>query len=411
MSYPSPTHKCVYMKIFGFALAALVSLIFVLDANAQSANPVTYVYDELGRLVGVVNPSGETVTYTYDAVGNLLSTARRSSTQLSIIELTPNGGAAGATVTIYGSGFSTVTSENTVHFNGTTATVTSSTASRITTSVPAGAMTGPITVTTPSGSITSSASFIVGTLTDDPSTPEVPTISGFTPTIGLPGTPVTINGSNFESVITDNKLTFGGTPSGIDSATPVSIVTPAPKGGSGRISVTTPQGTAVSSTDFFVPPPPYKVEDVRYAERISFRTNTIVRSAEANTVSLMIFDGKAGERISLHMFDWTSAFDIRIYQPDEKILASNKVTLNQGAKAFLDTKILPLTGTYTILVTTSAIGQNNLTLKLYDVPPDVTGTLTPGRYLYVNIQTPGQNGELTFNGEAGQKVVVIIDDK
>jgi hypothetical protein len=65
------------------------------------------------------------------------------------------GGPAGTPVTINGQNFSGATS---VKFNGTTATYTvSSDGSSISTSVPAGAKTGPITVTTPGGTATSSS--------------------------------------------------------------------------------------------------------------------------------------------------------------------------------------------------------------------------------------------------------------
>lgn len=42
---------------------------------------ITYMYDALGRLTGVINSAGETVTYTFDAVGNLLSIARKARHQ------------------------------------------------------------------------------------------------------------------------------------------------------------------------------------------------------------------------------------------------------------------------------------------------------------------------------------------
>jgi YD repeat-containing protein len=38
-------------------------------AHAASGS-VSYVYDDLGRLVEVVYDDGTTITYTYDAVGN-----------------------------------------------------------------------------------------------------------------------------------------------------------------------------------------------------------------------------------------------------------------------------------------------------------------------------------------------------
>ena len=130
-------------------------------AATPANNAITYVYDELGRLTGVTDPSGETAIYSYDAVGNLLSISRQSSSVVSVIEFTPNSGPVGTTVTIYGTGFSTVLSENSVSFNSVSATVTSATATQLVTTVPSGATTGPIGVTTPAGSATSPAPFTV----------------------------------------------------------------------------------------------------------------------------------------------------------------------------------------------------------------------------------------------------------
>lgn len=151
------------MSRFGFRGALLVALVLLLVSLAKaSAGNVTYVYDELGRLTGVIDPSGNAATYKYDAVGNLLSIQRTSSSQTSIIGFTPSRGPTGTTVTIYGTGFSATASQNAVTFNGTVATVTSSTTTSIVTSVPSGATTGPISVTSPSGSASSANPFTVG---------------------------------------------------------------------------------------------------------------------------------------------------------------------------------------------------------------------------------------------------------
>src|SRR6185503_6681951 len=121
----------------------------------------TYIYDELGQLLAVIDSSGETAVYSYDAAGNLLSISRRSTATVSIIEFTPNSGPAGTQVTIYGTSFSTTPSSNTVSFNGAAATVTSATSTQLTATVPAGASTGPITVSAPGGSAVSATSFVV----------------------------------------------------------------------------------------------------------------------------------------------------------------------------------------------------------------------------------------------------------
>lgn len=65
----------------------------------------------------------------------------------NITSLDPLSGEIGDQVTINGTDFSTTPDENKVSFNGITAIVTASTATTITTSVPAGASTGEVTVT------------------------------------------------------------------------------------------------------------------------------------------------------------------------------------------------------------------------------------------------------------------------
>jgi YD repeat-containing protein len=204
-------------------LAQILFLLVLLTATvrSQSSNEIVYVYDELGRLVAVVDLAGEAAVYTYDAVGNLLSISRYSSSVVSIIEFTPNSGSIGTAVTIYGTGFSTTPSQNAITFNGVAAAVASATSTQIITSVPAGATTGPIAITTPTGTATSSTSFIVGQ-----SGP--PTITEFTPTIGVSGTAVTITGTNFETSPHNNKARFNVTYSAITSATNTTIATTVP---------------------------------------------------------------------------------------------------------------------------------------------------------------------------------------
>jgi hypothetical protein len=74
---------------------------------------------------------------------------------------------------------------------------------------------------------------------------------------------------------------------------------------------------------------------------------------------------------------------------------------------FVDTKTLPTTGLYTITVDPQGSDVGSVTLQLYDVPPDVTGTLAvAGPPVNVSLGTPGQNAVLSFQGTAGQRVTV-----
>lgn len=135
--------------------------------RAQSNSPVQYFYDDLGRLVKVVDQSGNLATYIYDVVGNLVSISRSTlpgSNALAILNFTPQQGPAGTTVTIQGQGFSATPSADTVQFNGVAASVTAATTTALTVTVPTGATTGPISVTVSGTQATSASSFTVASL-------------------------------------------------------------------------------------------------------------------------------------------------------------------------------------------------------------------------------------------------------
>jgi YD repeat-containing protein len=59
-------------RLFATTLTLCFALALMLSPVAAHATPgsVSYVYDDLGRLVELVYDDGTTITYTYDAVGN-----------------------------------------------------------------------------------------------------------------------------------------------------------------------------------------------------------------------------------------------------------------------------------------------------------------------------------------------------
>jgi YD repeat-containing protein len=361
---------------------------------------ITYIYDEVGRLVGVVDPNGDTATYVYDSVGNLTSISRKNSAQISIIEFTPNNGPVGASVTIYGTGFNATPSQNTVKFNGVVASVISATATRIVTSVPAGATTGLISVTSPSGTATSSTPFTLGN-------PTAPTITGFTPTTGNAGSVVTLTGTNFYSTASTNRVFFNGTRAVTDSATATTISTTVPMGAtSGRISVTTPDGIAVSAADFFIPPSPYTGAEVEITGRISYGESKSLTINTADKIAMLLFDGAAGQRTSLSISgsSFAGSTTVRIYKPDDAVLST--ATVSQGGTGFIDSIALPVSGTYKIIVDPAPSSTGSLTLTLNDTT-DAVAPITPGGLPVTATTTiPGQSARLTFNGTFGQRVSI-----
>ena len=115
-------------------------------------------------------------------------------------------------MTINGTGFGGATS---VTFNGVEATAISSvTATSLKATVPPGAVTGPITVTNASGAGSGGTNFAVPLA-----------ITSFSPSSGLEGTAVTINGVGFNKAIgvKFGDLTADGT---IDSDTQITAIVP-----------------------------------------------------------------------------------------------------------------------------------------------------------------------------------------
>ena len=155
--------------------------------------------------------------------------------------LSPDSGAVGATVHVYGHFFGGATA---VRFNGTAvSSFTIVNTGNIQTTVPSGATTGHVSVTTPAGTGTSSINFTVtGT--------SGLTISSFSPTSGGAGTAVTINGTGFTSV---SAVRFNGTGATFSVASTTRINTTVPASATtGRISVTTSAGTVTSSGTFTI---------------------------------------------------------------------------------------------------------------------------------------------------------------
>ena len=141
---------------------------------------------------------------------------------------------------------------------------------------------------------------------------------------------------------------------------------------------------------------------------------TVTTSAPGENARLT-FAGSAGQRISLLLTDvaiGTSnccAARVSIARPDGGTLLSPTYFGARGG--FVDTRVLPATGTYTMLVDPQNDGVGSATLTLYEVPPDVTGTLVPGgASVGVATTTPGQNARLTFAGAAGQRVSIGLTD-
>jgi hypothetical protein len=165
----------------------------------------------------------------------------------TITSFSPASGPVGTTVIINGTNFTGATS---VTFNGVSAAFIINSNVKITATVPTGATTGKIAVTTPGGTATSATNFTVTTV-------PAPTITSFAPTRGPVGTSVTIRGTNFRGTgFTTTSVTFNNVAATTFTVnSPTRITATVPTGATtGPIRVTTPGGTATSTTNFTVGP-------------------------------------------------------------------------------------------------------------------------------------------------------------
>jgi YD repeat-containing protein len=386
------------------ARPALLFLFVLTCAIPASAQTIRYIYDELGRLVGVIDTNGDAAEYHYDAVGNLLSITRSTSSQVNIVDFTPDGGPIGQTVTIYGTGFSATPASNTVTFNGTNATVTSATTTSLIVTVPSGATTGSIAVTSPNGSDTSGTNFTV-------TANNVPTISSFSPTSAVAGTSVTITGTNFETTAANNQTRFNVSFTAPTASTTTTVTAPVPTNtGSGRVKIKTPAGTALSTDDFIIPPVPYVVADVASASRITSGSATSVTVSTANKIALRLFDIQVGQRVSLlgtnAVFGQILGCDlwVSIKNPFDRAFGEPACMEGNG---FVDAKAGDANGTYTILVDPADVVTGSVTLTLYEIT-DISSSITAGgSAVTATMSTPGQNAYYTFSGTANQRVSVL----
>lgn len=226
----------------------LVVAALLLWPASVAGDQAQYFYDELGRLVAVVDSAGHVAVYVYDEVGNLLRIDRPGTggQQIGIFFLTPGKALVNTNVTIRGFGFSATPTANEVKFNGVTATVVSATTDTLVATVPTSATTGPVTVTNTNGTATSPQMFIVLV---------PPIITAIDPALVPQGatTQTTIAGFNLLAAtsvtFTQSGLTATIRPGVTANSLPINVIVAATvPTGLYAFSVTTPGGTAQSGT-------------------------------------------------------------------------------------------------------------------------------------------------------------------
>lgn len=452
--------ECRHKNLLSSLLIVVTLLTLAVSVSAQQGGAAYYRYDANGRLTTVLSPSGEAITYNYDPAGNFTSITRYAANQLSILDFTPGSGGPTTPVTIYGTGFSATPSANTVKFNGVTATVTAATNIRLDVQVPSGASTGPISVTNANGTINSSNNFYVSsglveftkTTTFGEATPfsfnntvnQSPLLTvGIVYFDGVSGQRVSLH--------IDNVFSLFGINSGFPYHAEVSIISPS----GASLILTPPNATTFQIKDYlqysdyfgYLDPvtlpetgtysilidpnnsittvpnqnQPYALTGVVHLYDVTDIAGTISTSGQPMPVNFSVpgqnaiftFSGLNGQRIYFQgvQDDGSTLIttEMKLFAPGAYPNGAPLATRTLGADFFVDTTTLAANGTYTILLDPQLNKTRAVTLNLYDVPPDVTGTLTIGNPTQtVTIPSVGQAANLTFSVPGSQQVTIHI---
>jgi len=213
----------------------------VTDVKFNTTSAAAFTIVSASKITATV-PSGATSGWIWVYVG--FSGVPSGSVNFTVIYtpsisgFSPASGGVGQQVTLSGANFTGTTS---VKFNSVSAGFKVNSDGSITATVPSTATTGKITVTNSAGTGSTAADFVVA-----------PRITSLTPTSGIAGSTVVINGANFGPVI---SVTFANSvPASfrVDSAVKITATVPA-NAVTGKITVSAPLASA-SSASFQVKP-------------------------------------------------------------------------------------------------------------------------------------------------------------
>jgi uncharacterized repeat protein (TIGR01451 family) len=207
------------------------------DVTVGGATVVTFGIVTAGTLSFNVPANAASGAITVTTTNGSVTSTQLFYLPATITNITPTSGGVGTLVRIDGNNFSNATP---VAFNGVTASFIVTNNNSIGAFAPVGVASGVISVTTPFGTTNSTQLFYVA-----------PTISDFSPTHGVAGTRVTINGTSFTNA---SAVTFNGLPAVsfiVTNNSTLSAVVPT-NATAGKIVVTAPGGSGQSANDFII---------------------------------------------------------------------------------------------------------------------------------------------------------------
>jgi hypothetical protein len=329
----------------------------------------------------------------------------------------------GATITITGTNFDTNPANDRLRLNSTQQAISAATTTSLTTTLPAATASGRISVTTFAGTTQSTQDFYVPFGTYGTSS------IGFAQRLTL-GTPLTVSlgtANNIALAIFDgvagqkanvqiSNATFNQcmlyliSPNGTQVTSSQcylgGFIASLPTTGTYTIGLD-PSGTTGSGTITVLSSTDVTAGITPGGPPVTVTTTTPGQDAR------LYFTATEGERVSAVAKNSTNyGAYFNMLGLSSQVLEYTSISNGSGFANlgfFLDTQTLPVAGRYTLWVQHSQSNVGSETIQLYDVPADISGTMTIGGPSFtVNTTTPGQKGNLTFTATAGQNVSISI---
>ncbi|WUW19284.1 polymorphic toxin-type HINT domain-containing protein [Streptomyces sp. NBC_01463] len=366
-------------------------------ADAPTTDDAVYAYDATGRLVGVSDPDGETARYRFDEAGNRLGVDRFASSTLSVLSLVPVRAKAGGTVTLSGTGFASTAASNSVKFGSVQAQVVTASVTRLEVKVPAGAGAGKVSVTAGGVTVASPETFTLAA--------SGPSLTAIAPVSGLAGAQVTLTGTGFASVRTDNVVRFaGGAIAQVTARTDTSLTVKVPPGAvSGPVEVSTADGSAKSSATFAMLSGGTSEFETTVTTSVSDEAPPTVAVTTPGNKARVLFDGDAGQDISfgLSRSTFNSTVTVRLLDPQGVQVDGTSIPATGGD---WDVRDLPLGGRYSLDIEPGASNIGSATVTVSTTTGGSLDFIAPA--LQTPITRPGQDGRWSFTGSMGQSLSI-----
>ncbi|MHB1587450.1 MAG: beta strand repeat-containing protein [Acidiferrobacteraceae bacterium] len=371
----------------------------------------------------VTVPSGATTGPVSITVGTSSVTSSSDFTVVQtgapvITAFSPGVADIGTSITVSGNNLDPIPGLTTASLGGTAVTVTSISNTQIVFSVPSAAASGPIQVSTPYGEATSNTDLIVapsaiGAVNIASSADLAPNgiaqtlsigtsnqygVFAFNATAGqwlslqLTSLSVTASGGQISyTVYSRNNIQIAS--GWVSSASNMSIHLPEVlTTGTYLVAFDSGSGTAQLSASL-------EQDTILVANTPAVSVTTSV----AGQSKRLIFSATQGQNLGLGI-NTTYGIDVAIYNPNGTGLTSTPCSASNSCGINLAN--LPQNGTYQMVVQPSGATQVSFQATL---STDVTGTLSTGTALNLNLAQPGQIGLMNFTATAGETLALTVN--